>query len=189
MKVLGEQAGRKGDHWACTNIIKGYHTRTIYSVSWGSSRSSRKGNLGRIATGGGDGNIFVFDITESEDTQKSLVPTATLIASTSQAHGVADVNCVAWAPRSIAQDDLTVFPDSLASAATSKNSTSETAVAPRFQEIQEDAGQNEGENEDARNRRAGGHPFMCDLLASAGDDGVIKVWTIDGSPLAPSSSA
>jgi cytosolic iron-sulfur protein assembly protein CIAO1 len=126
----------------------------------------------------------VFDITESEDTQKSLVPSATLSASISQAHGVADVNCVAWAPRSIAQDALTLFPDSLASASNSADGT----AAARFQEIQEDEAGKECENEDARNRKAGGHPYMCDLLASAGDDGIIKVWTLDGSSLAPSST-
>ena len=62
LKVVGGQAGRAGHHWACTNVVKGWHTRTIYSVSWGHDSSDRPNGLGRFATGGGDGRICVFEV-------------------------------------------------------------------------------------------------------------------------------
>ncbi|KDN36596.1 WD40 repeat-like protein [Tilletiaria anomala UBC 951] len=183
LKTYGQQPGRAGDHWACTNIIKGWHTRTIYSVSWGHSRSGSNGSLGRIATGGGDGNIFVFEITESEDTEKSLVPTATLAAALTDAHGVSDVNCVSWAPASLAGDDLAVFPDTLASSATAVAAASESSnAAARLSDVPASA------DDATKSVVTGDHRYMCDLLASAGDDGSVKVWAMPTSPFVPLDS-
>lgn len=48
--------------WQCTNVLRGWHTRAILSVSW--SATSRVGakDLGLIASTGSDGNIVVYQV-------------------------------------------------------------------------------------------------------------------------------
>lgn len=66
MQLDGKMPGRKGEKWVCVSVLKGFHSRTIYSVSWGEDATSkREGNLGRLATGGGDGKICVFEVVRS----------------------------------------------------------------------------------------------------------------------------
>lgn len=73
LKVDGKMPGRKGEKWVCTNILKGWWTRTVYFVDWTSSFSpasssdsttskSDSDSLGFIAAGGGDGRICVFEV-------------------------------------------------------------------------------------------------------------------------------
>ncbi len=184
LKVLGEQPGRQGDHWACTNVLKGWHTRSIYSVSWGSTSkasSSDRQPLGRIASCGSDGSIFVYEVHESADLSQSVVPRVEVVARMEAAHGVHEANSVGWAPRSIARDATQHFPDSLASAAAADQSA---AAKGRFEEL----GEEEQAAEEERNRRAGGHSRMCDLLASTGDDGSVRVWAMPDSPFVAQSA-
>lgn len=63
LKVDGKMPGRKGEKWICTNIIKGWWSRTVYSVDWA---RGREGTLGRIAAGGGDGRICVFEVVSGQ---------------------------------------------------------------------------------------------------------------------------
>ena len=62
--------------------------RSIYSVSW-----TGGDGLGKIAAAGADGNIIVFGVRELADKLDS-----DLIARVDRAHGISDINCVAWAP-------------------------------------------------------------------------------------------
>lgn len=70
LKVDGKMPGRKGEKWVCTNILKGWWTRTVYFVDWtsnprrhpGGDGSSSSSSLGWIAAGGGDGRICVFEV-------------------------------------------------------------------------------------------------------------------------------
>lgn len=95
-----------------------------------------------------------------------------MVATIEDAHGVNDINCVSFAPRSIASDNLAIYPDIEASGAT-KRDGGEVQIS----EIQDADDANE------RNVRAGGHSHLCDLLASAADDGTLKIWAVPESPL------
>lgn len=44
--------------WECVHIIKNAHSRTIYTVSWGSGGAG----LGWLASAGGDGRINVYEL-------------------------------------------------------------------------------------------------------------------------------
>lgn len=156
LKPEGKMAGRRGEKWVPVTLLKGYHDRTVYSVSWGVDKTSKRpGNLGRLASGGGDGRIYIYEISAPENDDQ-LAPTVELIAKMERAHGSADVNCVAWAPENL-------------------NARSGHAAA-QIEELLDDGETLKG---------AGGgvtHEFMSDMLASAGDDGSVKVWTLPSSP-------
>lgn len=61
-RVDGKMPGRSGEKWVCTNILKGWWTRTVYFVDWTEDPEESSQSLGRIAAGGGDGRICVFDV-------------------------------------------------------------------------------------------------------------------------------
>ncbi|PWY98013.1 WD40 repeat-like protein [Testicularia cyperi] len=155
----GKMAGRKGDKWVAAAVLRGHHDRTVYSVSWGVDRGSgRAGNLGRIASAGGDGRICIFEVSENEDARQ-LAPRIELVAKMERAHGTADVNCVAWAPASLdAKGAIT---------------------GAKIEELMDD-----GETPVAATGTDVSHHFMSDMLASAGDDGTVKVWSLPTSPYA-----
>ncbi|EPQ27842.1 uncharacterized protein PFL1_04587 [Pseudozyma flocculosa PF-1] len=158
----GKMAGRAGEKWVCAKVLRDYHARTVYSVSWGHAVASHPGgrqSLGRIATGGGDGRVCVFDVYEDAD-GSGLAPVTELVAKVEQAHGVSDVNCVSWAPRDL------------------EGGSGGASV----QEVGDD-GRPLSEHEGVT------HEHMGDLLATAGDDGTLKVWTVPGSALAPRAAA
>lgn len=154
----GRMPGRKGEKWLPVAVLRGDHDRTVYSVSWGVDKSSsRSGNLGRLASSGGDGRICVYQVTASQDS-KQLVPKFDLLAKMEQAHGTADVNCVCWAPESL-------------------NGPTQQA---KFQELT-DEGETRKSSSDHNQLGGNSDPFMSDMLASAGDDGTIKIWTLPTS--------
>jgi WD40 repeat protein len=187
LKVLGKIDGiRKGDRWICVRILKGWHTRSIYSVSWGSDPEQHKDDstttsLGRIATAGADGQICIFqvtavntdesrrlltqgnnDVTDGQgdpiNTESNLAPNIELIARQYQAHGDADVNCVSWAPAKL------------------QKATNLHDEAMRFRELNEEEAQ-ELEREDRGQDEKDAYP-LSNLLASAADDGTVKVWIL-----------
>ncbi|KAJ1017847.1 hypothetical protein NDA16_005163 [Ustilago loliicola] len=163
LKPEGKMAGRKGEKWIPVTVLKGHHDRTVYSVSWGVDKTrSRPGNLGRLASGGGDGRICVYEVTASEN-EEQLAPKVELIAKVERAHGSADVNCVSWAPESL-------------------NARSGSTTA-RIEELMDDG-------ETPKSGAVGvSHEIMSDMLASAGDDGSVKVWTLPSSPYAAKRSS
>ncbi|PWN41150.1 WD40 repeat-like protein [Ceraceosorus guamensis] len=159
LKPDGKMPGRKGEKWVCVDILKGHHSRTIYSVSWGHDSETKQSGLGRIATAGGDGRICVFQM--QEPAEGKMAPSRVLIAQIDQAHEDADVNSVRWAPRSL-KGNLDVQKS-------------------RFEELNEDG----DSGEDTHPEYAG----LSDLLASAGDDGTVKIWTVPDSKWARNLTA
>ncbi|KAK0535583.1 Cytosolic iron-sulfur protein assembly protein [Tilletia horrida] len=165
-----ESAGTSGDEkWVLVGKITGFHSRTIYTLSWApdpADQPARERSLGRLASAGGDGRINVFELTEPEtpwdpaqpvSSPSALCPSHTLIASLASAHGVADINAVAFAP--------TQHPASPPRQAAAQSGQ---AQASRFEEIDEEA---------EKGRLAMGH-----LLASCADDGSVRVWVLPSSP-------
>ncbi|SNX86970.1 probable Probable cytosolic iron-sulfur protein assembly protein 1 [Melanopsichium pennsylvanicum] len=158
-KPEGKMAGRRGEKWIPVSVLKAQHDRTIYSVSWGVDKTSKRtGNLGRLASGGGDGRICVYEISESGD-EKVLAPKVEMVAKMESAHANADVNCVCWAP------------DSLNGKKT-----------PRFEQVMDD------DRDPLESGDGNGNDFsdglISEMLASAGDDGSVKVWVLPISPYA-----
>lgn len=179
LKVLGKIDGiRKGDRWICVRILKGWHNRSIYSVSWGSDGESN--SLGRIATAGADGSICVFQVTSNDQkvaiTSKegseanikedepieNLAPEVTLIARQYEAHGDSDINCVAWAPSKLR-----------------KSPEQRLQEAMRFREIDEEEAEELERERLAKEGKADSQSYaLYNLLATAADDGTVKVWSI-----------
>lgn len=148
--------------WTLKTEIAGAHERTIYSVDWG--KGGAVGGLGRLVTGGGDGVINVYQMVRhfsrsSLLTAEQLPPNDALgalsfelIDTVESAHGVSDVNHVAWCKLSPLQ-----------AARTLRNL--EGGEEPEMED-------GETETEDPR------WQHCADLFASAGDDGVIRVWQV-----------
>ncbi|GAA5854165.1 hypothetical protein JCM8547_008251 [Rhodosporidiobolus lusitaniae] len=138
--------------WEMRGEIAGAHERTIYSVDWQKGgKSEKEGGLGRIVTGGGDGKINVFQM--SKPSSPSSVPSHTLLASIEDAHGVSDVNHVAWCTLNPARAAATL-----------------RALEGGEEEAEEDGKKDE---EDPRWKGA------KDMFSSAGDDGLVKVWVVE----------
>ncbi|CAO1636986.1 unnamed protein product [Sympodiomycopsis kandeliae] len=158
LKVEGKISGKQGEKWICTNIIKGWWSRTVYSVDWTEGQGDT--SLGKIAAGAGDGRICIFDIVAPRDS--FLKPTVNLLSTISEAHGVSDVNSVSFGPVDISGKTSPFspmdFPDALES------------DQERFQEVAED---DEGES-NKHNRRV----KWNNLLASTGDDGTLRIWQL-----------
>lgn len=74
--------------WKCVSVIQGYHSRSIYDVSWS--------NLDEIfASASGDNSIAIYKSDASES--KDGCDIFTCVHRFSQAHDC-DVNCLAWSP-------------------------------------------------------------------------------------------
>ncbi|KAA1476178.1 WD40 repeat-like protein [Dentipellis sp. KUC8613] len=101
--------------WECVDVLKG-HERTVYTISWGVGRPKEGegkpgANLGWLASAGGDGRINVWEFEETSDADPKAPPTHRLIAKLDDAHGVYDVNSVAWCPRKGYEDLLATAGD------------------------------------------------------------------------------
>lgn len=73
--------------WKCVCTLSGYHTRTIYDISWCHS-------TGLLATACGDDIVRVFKEDENSDPN---APSFSLVNSAERSHNQ-DVNCVTWNP-------------------------------------------------------------------------------------------
>ena len=96
--------------WECVQVLEGYHDRTIFSVAWG---EGKVGSLGWVASASGDGQIIVYQVTVSSPRFADSVGSqrvmkqgtedggieAKVLAKVISAHGVYDVNSIAWCPR------------------------------------------------------------------------------------------
>ncbi|RPB17011.1 WD40 repeat-like protein [Morchella conica CCBAS932] len=71
--------------WVLESALPKVHTRAVYSVSW-------SGVSGRIVSCGGDGRIVVYEEEEVKTEWR-------VVADFEGAHGVYEVNCVAWSKR------------------------------------------------------------------------------------------
>lgn len=73
--------------WKCVCTIAGYHTRTVYDISWCHI-------TGLIATACGDDIIRIFKENQDSD---SNAPTYSCVSSTERSHSQ-DINSVTWNP-------------------------------------------------------------------------------------------
>ncbi|KAJ6516272.1 WD40-repeat-containing domain protein [Mycena sanguinolenta] len=97
---------RVAEHkWESALVLEG-NERSVYSVSWGIGKSSSP-SLGWVAAVGGDGVIRVWELAENEDSTLRQK----FIAQLPNAHGVHDVNSVAWCPRQGFEDLLATTGD------------------------------------------------------------------------------
>ncbi|KAF8870970.1 WD40-repeat-containing domain protein [Gymnopilus junonius] len=107
--------------WECVLVLGG-HDRSVYSISWGkapkSRRSSGLGDLGWLASAGGDGTVLIWELSEPKSLEDSspskpdsTPPKHKLIASLPSAHGVYDVNSAVWNPRPGYEDLLATAGD------------------------------------------------------------------------------
>jgi cytosolic iron-sulfur protein assembly protein CIAO1 len=105
--------------------------RSVYSVTWSVGRGEREGGLGWIACAGGDGIIRVWQLKVSYTRQYEFVhwitlikipkeppadsprspPLCEMIARLPSAHGVSDINTIAWCPRPGYEDILATAGD------------------------------------------------------------------------------
>lgn len=164
--------------WSLKTEIKDAHTRTIYSVDWARNGLPKsKGGLGRIVSVGGDGSINVFQMVRArvtvqtdtfftvshpqiESQDKATPLKHQLVASVQDAHGVSDVNHAAWC----------------------RLSPAKAAATLRSLE----GGDGSGAESDDGVRTSAGHTLDQDprwrgtenMFASAGDDGIVKVWML-----------
>jgi len=82
-----KKEGTSESKWKTVAVLKGYHTRPIFSVSW-----SKYNN--KIATCGGDNYIRVFELDKDASTDEEL--SFKLVASKQNGHGQSDINSVMW---------------------------------------------------------------------------------------------
>ncbi|BGP16964.1 hypothetical protein JCM10213_007410 [Rhodosporidiobolus nylandii] len=142
--------------WEMRGQIEGAHERTIYALDWQKGGTSEEdGGLGRIVSGGGDGRINVFQM--SKPTSSSSAPSHTLLATVEDAHGVSDVNHVSWCTLSPSRAAATL------------------RALEGGEDDPEEADQAEGAKRDEDDPRWSG---ARDMFASAGDDGLVKVWSV-----------
>lgn len=165
--------------WSLKGSIEGSHERTIYSLDW--ALGGDPSGLGRLVTGGGDGRINVYQMVRcalsllSSPALHSLIPTHpneqgpppdpssapthALLARLESTHGVSDVNHVQWC----------------------RLNPGKAAATLRALEGGEDGADGEGEKQQGEAEEEARWSASRDWFASAGDDGVVRVWKVVGS--------
>ena len=162
--------------WSCIVTLKGYHERTIFSIDW-----TEAGNwtpeglaegevvLGRLASAGGDGKLCVIGLSAvpaGESSRNGFEIKHTLLASVDQAHGVHDLNNVQWCRLGKDSDSSDSQPK--------PNGHAEDG------DMDEDFYKPDAKKawQEARN-----------MLATAGDDGDVRIWRFSPSSRSMSSSS
>ncbi|KAI0252953.1 WD40 repeat-like protein [Lactifluus subvellereus] len=96
-------------------VVLEQHERTVYSVTWETGKpGTMEGgseSLGWVASTGSDGRVNVWAFEEPPDSTERSPPKHTLIARLEDAHGVNDVNCIAWCPRKGYEDLIATVGD------------------------------------------------------------------------------
>lgn len=151
--------------------LQGVFERAVYSLDWAVSPfDAAEGDLGCIAATGGDGKIAVWAVVsdivywrgsklsfymQSKSIEDSTDISTSLLASIEDAHEISDINCIKWC--------------------TTK------AQAPKRrpssdQDEPEDDGMDQNRADDVYTQRS--TEALKGLLATAGDDGLIKIWSL-----------
>lgn len=162
--------------WYCASTLRGYHERTIFSLDWSEAgnwipEDLRSGEvvLGRLASVGGDGKLCVFGVVArpaGEAARNGFTVHHVLLDAVEQAHDVYDLNIVQWCRLGAGAD---------AEGNDGKGSG--------------------GEDDDMETDRPSTGPQgdvwreARNMLATAGDDGHVKVWKFGPSMLAPPRDA
>lgn len=190
--VKGEPGGafRVGrtekEGWYCATVLKGYHDRTIFSLDWTetgnwtpstSSDSADKSvvALGRIASVGGDGKIRVFGISAQQDdsTRNGHTVHHALLGTVEQAHGVHDVNHVQWC-----RLGKTGKPAATMTESNSATPTNRWRPPPRESPDLDEDGVAHGREQASASRTEEMWKESRNVFATAGDDGIVKVWRL-----------
>ena len=162
--------------WYCAATLRGYHERTIFSLDWTEAGNwtpeglqSGEVALGRLASVGGDGKLCVFGVVArpaGEATRNGFTVHHILLDAVEQAHDVYDLNNVQWCRLGAGAD---------------VDGNEEKGSSGGGDEMEQDlpSGGQQGDMwREARN-----------ILATAGDDGHVKVWRFGPSSVAPSRDA
>lgn len=178
--VKGEPGGAfrigrtEKEGWYCALTIANAHTRSIFGLDWTEAGNWKpelqEGEvaLGRIASAGGDGKINVYGITSTpqESQRCGYAIKHQLLASVEDAHGVYDINHVQWCRLG------KPVPTLLA-----EKSQEHRHQPTIFAEEEADTDMEGGGG--ALKLREGMWEAARNMLATAADDGTVKVWSLD----------
>jgi WD40 repeat protein len=154
--------------WYCASVLKGYHDRTIFSIDWTDAGNwapevadGKTVVLGRLVSTGGDGKICIFGITADHDESErsGFSIQHEVLATVEQAHGVYDVNSVTWCRLG-----------------------QQSGPQPPLKQAEDDDQDSAMDTEDGVEQKAARQAPMWknaqNVFATAGDDGMIKVWRL-----------
>lgn len=150
------------------------HERSIYSIDWTEAGSWQPQleegatALGRLASVGGDGKIHIYGITATPDENQrcDFLIKHDLLAAVESAHGVYDINHVQWCRLGKPVPTLGHSKSQL----------------PRHQPTLSSTDDNDTDMEDTANAGQLQSRVWSDarnVLATAADDGSVKVWKFD----------
>ncbi|GAA5947800.1 hypothetical protein JCM3765_001089 [Sporobolomyces pararoseus] len=141
--------------WKEVVRLEGIHERSVYSLDWKKGGIEEKqGGLGRIATCAGDGKIRIWQVTRPTSTEPEAAPILTSLITLEDAHGLSDINSIKW---------CTLSPSKAA------------ATLRSLEGGEEDDEMANDSSTDVDSRWKG-----CeDWFATAGDDGLIKIWKLE----------
>lgn len=172
--------------WRLVVNLENVHDRSVYSVDW--KRGGTVGELGRIATCAGDGKIRVWQVTRpktkttttttppNSTTREVQVdpPVLTAVVTLEDAHGLSDINSIKW---------CTLDPERAAQTLKSLEGGESEPEPDRIGEMDEADDVDDDHRQNSKREKA----FETDSrwkpcqnwLATAGDDGLIKVWKLE----------
>ncbi|GAA5929400.1 WD40 repeat domain-containing protein [Sporobolomyces koalae] len=142
--------------WKQVVHLENVHDRSVYSLDWQPGGRSDEAGLGRIATCAGDGRIRIWQVTRPTSTDLDAPPTLVPLVTVEDAHGLSDINSIKWCNLSPTKAAQTL-----------------RSLEGGEEDEQDASEQGQEEQEDSRWRGC------QDWFATAGDDGMIKVWKIE----------
>lgn len=175
--VKGEPGGAfrigrtEKEGWYCALTIKDAHERSIYSIDWTEAGSWQPQleegaiALGRIASVGGDGKINVYGITATPDENQrcDFLIKYDLLAAVESAHGVYDINHVQWCRLGKPVPTL-----GQSKSQPPRHQPTISSEDDHDTDMEESADSGQVQSQVWSNAR--------DVLATAADDGSVKVW-------------
>lgn len=168
------------ERWDCVALLQGHFERAIYSIDWDASTASED-SLGWIAATGSEGKLVVFDIKvglslplsrsarENRSNRIEQPPKSaeqpileySVVGEIEDGHGISDINCVRWCS---SKPWLGPLPQS--SDAEEDRDGGDEAVGEVEARIRSD-------------REKRWTVATKGVLATAGDDGLVKIWQLE----------